>query len=217
MHSTNLDFDNAKSFGDKQQAKRDNTFALASNIYHLPKSQQLVDNIVQKNYYCFMMTKIGPVLANGLNGSLTSSRPLAHFFAYNVTKLHQPKLLQPGRVGLISTHDVTHGITGTGKDPTGLGPWYWTRFQGNGVKVQRISVYCLCKMPGVTTTYQQQLQLLRHHNIEYRPKQAFYEDLYMECVEWIEDGNQFIIGTNAKDVRTGATRAAFSMPFVYER
>jgi hypothetical protein len=42
------------------------------------------------------------------------------------------------------------------------------------------------------------------------PREALYEDLYTECAEWMEDGDQLIIGIDAnEDVRTGATAECF--------
>jgi hypothetical protein len=174
MNRANLDFKDAESFGDVQQAKRDNILRVGfQNIHNLPedcrtsKSRQLVDYVVQKDYDCFMMAEIGlnwtKISANDrwfkrISGKFRTSRSV---FAHNVTELHQSKVLQPGGVGLMSTDDVTYRITATGKDPPGLGRWCWTRFQGkNGVKVRTISVYRPCKAPGATTTYQQQLRFL---------------------------------------------------------
>ena len=57
MHGANLDFDDTESFGDVQQAKRDNILRVGfQNIHNLPvdcrtaKSRQLVDYVVQKDY-----------------------------------------------------------------------------------------------------------------------------------------------------------------------
>jgi hypothetical protein len=143
-----------------------------------------------------------------ISGKFRTSRSV---FAHNVTELHQSKVLQLGGVGLMSTDDVTHRITATGKDPAGLGRWCCTQFQGkNGVKVRTISMYRPCEAPGATTTYQQQLRFLRHHTAEFQPRTALYEDLFMECTEWMDEGDQLIIGIDAnEDVRTGATAEFF--------
>jgi hypothetical protein len=227
MNRANLDFEDAESFGDVQQAKRDNILRVGfQTIHNLPedcrtsKSRQLVDYAVQKDYDCFMMAEIGlnwtKISANDrwfkrISGKFRTSRSV---FAHNVTELHQSEVLQPGGVGLMSTDDVTYRITATGKDPTGLGRWCWTRFQGkNGVKVRTISVYRPCKAPGATTTYQQQLRFLRHHTAEFQPRTALYKDLFMECTEWMDEGNQLIIGIDAnEDVRTGEMAEFFQTP-----
>ncbi len=207
MNRTNLEFEDAESFGDLQQAKRDNILRVGfQNIHNLPadcrtsKSRQLVDYVVQKDYDCFMMAEIGlnwtKISSNDrwferISGKFRTSRSV---FAHNATELHHSKVLQPGGVGLISTDDVTHRITATGKDPTGLGRWCWTRFQGkNGVKVRMVSVYRPCESPGATTTYQQQLRQLRHHTVEFEPRAALYEELFMECTEWMDEVDHIII------------------------
>ena len=66
MNGANMEFEDAESFGDVQQAKRDNIFRIGfQNIHNLPvdcrtsKSRQLVDYVVQKGYDCFMMAEIG--------------------------------------------------------------------------------------------------------------------------------------------------------------
>jgi hypothetical protein len=131
MNGANLDFKDAESFGDVQQAKRDNVFRVGfQNIHNLPedyrtsKSRQLVDYLVQKDYNCFMMAEIGlnwtKISANDqwferISGKFRTSRSV---FAHKLTELHQSKVLQPGGVGLMSTDDVTHRIMATaGKDP----------------------------------------------------------------------------------------------------
>ena len=79
-----------------------------------------------------------------------------------------------------------------------------------GVKVRTISVYRPCEAPGATTTYQQQLRFLGHHTAEFEPRTAIYEDLFMECTEWMDEGDQLIIGIDAnEDVCTGATAEFF--------
>jgi hypothetical protein len=136
MNGANLDFEDAESFGDVQQVERDNIPHIGfQNIHNLledcctSKSRQLVDYVVQKDYDCFMMTEIGlnwtKISANDrwferIFGKFRTSRSV---FAHNVTELHQSKVLQPGGVGLMSTDDVTHCITATGKYPAGLGRW----------------------------------------------------------------------------------------------
>ena len=73
-----------------------------------------------------------------------------------------------------------------------------------------VSVYRPCEAPGATTTYQQQLRQLRHHTVEFEPRAALYEDLFMECTEWMDEGDQLIIGIDAnEDVRIGATAEFF--------
>ncbi len=154
MNGTNLEFEDAESFGDVQQAKRDNILRVGfQNIHNLPvdcrtsKSRQLVDYVVQKDYDCFMMAEIGlnwtKISSNDrwferISGKFRTSRSV---FAHNATELHHSKVLQPGGVGLISTDDVTHRITATGTDLTGLGCWCWTRFQGKMGSTSRQSVF----------------------------------------------------------------------------
>jgi hypothetical protein len=134
MNRAFLDFEDAESFGDVQQAKRDNILRVGfQNILNLPedcctsKSRQLVDYVVQQDYDRFMMAEIGlnwtKISANDqwferFSGKFRTSRSV---FAHNMTELHQSKVLQPIGVGLMSTDDVTHCTTATGKDPTGLG------------------------------------------------------------------------------------------------
>jgi hypothetical protein len=113
MNGANLDFEDAESFGDVQQAKRDNILCVGfQNIHNLPedcrtsKSRQLVDYVVQKDYDCFMMAEIclnwTKISANErwferISGKFRTSRSV---FAHNVTELHQSEVLQPGGVGL---------------------------------------------------------------------------------------------------------------------
>jgi hypothetical protein len=61
------------------------------------------------------------------------------------------------------------------------------------------------------STYQQQLWLLQHHHdVEHEPRKALYEELFMECTAWMEDGDQLIIGINAnEDVHSTGAMADF--------
>ena len=44
----------------------------------------------------------------------------------------------------------------------------------------------------------------------YGPREALYDDLYTECLEGMEEGDQLIIGIDAnEDIRTGATANLF--------
>lgn len=132
------------NFGDiLQAAKRDNILHVGfQKSRNLPedcctsKSQQLVDYVVQKGYNCYMMADIGlncrKMSANNrwfeqVSGKLENSQSVV---AHCVMELHQRQVLQPGGVGLILTDEVTHWITATGKDPTRLGRWCYTCFQG---------------------------------------------------------------------------------------
>ena len=157
MLGTNMDINDAETFGDAQTSKRPNVFRCGfQNVNNLQedsrtsKSRQLVDFVVQKDYDCFMMAEIGlnwrKIGADNrwferIVGKFKSSRSV---FAHNVTELQRTKVLQPGGVGMISTDEVTSRVVDSGTDPTGLGRWCWTRFQGrNGVQVRTISVLSL--------------------------------------------------------------------------
>ena len=66
INGDNQDSDDVESFGDQQQAKRDNILRVGfQNIHNLPedgrtsKSRQLVDYVVQKGFDCFLMAEIG--------------------------------------------------------------------------------------------------------------------------------------------------------------
>jgi hypothetical protein len=75
----------------------------------------------------------------------------------------------------------------------------------SGVIVLTISIYQPCDTPGASTTQQQKLRFLKHHNVELQRREALYEDLYMECAEWMKDDGQLIMRVNAnRDVRTDA-------------
>jgi hypothetical protein len=123
-----------ESLDDEQQEKRPNTFRVGfDNIYNLPedrrtsKSRQLIHYIVHKSYDCFCMVEIRINWKKMEHNNRWFERIWGKL---NVTELSITKALQPGSVGMITSEEVTHRVTGMGKDPTELGRWCWMHLQG---------------------------------------------------------------------------------------
>jgi len=110
---------------------------------------------------------------------------------------------QPGGVAILSCNKAAHRVAGSIQDPTRLCQFYWTTYQGkNNLILHIISGYCPCNSKnGHLSVLQQHWQYLDHHQPENtaHPRNVFWTDLQHILQEWMEQGNQIIMGVNAND------------------
>jgi hypothetical protein len=90
----------------------------------------------------------------------------------------------------------------SGVDPSGLGCWVWTLFQGrNKVRLRVISGYRpnpnYSDRPG--SVYSQQERQLRSIHDDRDPRRAFIKDLEAQLETWMIAGNLTIICMDAND------------------
>ena len=99
--------------------------------------------------------------------------------AYNrTTPTRAPALLkghllfhQYGGVALLSTTQAAHRVSGSGRDPTGLGRWTWTSYQGRAsVSLRVVAAYRPCLSDGPQSTYSQQVNHLYDQDDDRRPQ-----------------------------------------------
>jgi hypothetical protein len=116
-------------------------------------------------------------------------------FKYNVHD-QAGTIRQWGGTGILCRGKLHHYTMGTGGDPTGLGRWTWARIRGKGGMVLRYaSVYCPCEnKSGKIAVWSQQKIYLQNHNDDRDPRQAFMEDLKRNIQQWIDEGDQVLIG-----------------------
>ena len=87
-------------------------------------------------------------------------------------------------------------------DSTGLGRWSWSTFQGKNQLITRIiTAYRPVKATNdhPTTVFAQQEKYFCEHGGYRNPREAFFEDLTNVIQEWLNDGNQIIIGIDANE------------------
>ena len=103
---------------------------------------------------------------------------------------------QWGGTGVISQGKLKHYAMGAGVDKTGLGRWTWARYRGKGDVVFRVvSIYQPCRNTnGTVAVYAQQKCYLQEHNDDRDPRTAFKEDFAAELAEWIDQGDQVLVG-----------------------
>ena len=110
---------------------------------------------------------------------------------------------QPGGVCQLSMGTAAHRVCGpSGRDPTGLGRWVWTRFRGrNNVYLRVCTGYRPCKSSGPITAYQQQQRYFydTSRNEDRCPRVMFFVDLSVAISEWIDSGDQLIILLDVND------------------
>jgi len=82
----------------------------------------------------------------------------AHWsLGYNQTELHT-RIYQPGGMGVLVVNNLSHCITHSGDDPSGMGRWSWVQLQGREqFTICIVSFYHPCYLTGPSTTYQQQI------------------------------------------------------------
>ena len=103
---------------------------------------------------------------------------------------------QWGGTGVFSQGKISFYSMGTGGDKAELGRWTWARYRGKqGVVLRVVSIYQPCRnQTGALSVYAQHKNYLQGNNDDRDPRIAFKEDFQTELNEWIEDGDQVIVG-----------------------
>ena len=113
---------------------------------------------------------------------------------------------QVGGVSLWSLNKGAHRVMECGKDQRGLGRWVWTRYRGRGgVNVRVVTAYRpVLNKQGVQSVLNQQKRFFEGIRDDRCPREIFVEDLCKEVSEWLDSGDQLVIGMDAnEDVRSG--------------
>ena len=91
---------------------------------------------------------------------------------------------QYGGVALLSTSQAAHCVSGSGRDPTGLRRWTWTRYQGrSSLYLKVVAAYRPCLSDGPQSTYSQHVNYLYGQDDNRCPRQAFLADLQAEVTK----------------------------------
>jgi hypothetical protein len=140
--------------------------------------------------------------------------------AYNRTQPCRPRhktkgqssFQQYGGVALLSTTQAAHRVLNSGRDPTGLGRWSWTKYQGkSSVSLKVVAAYRPCISNGALGTYSQHINHLYEKDDDQCPRQAFLEDLQADLQKWIQSGEQVLVMLDAnEDIRDGAVQQMFT-------
>jgi hypothetical protein len=91
-----------------------------------------------------------------------------------------------------------------GEDPSGLARWAWHHYQGkNGIALRVVSAY-QPNGPGTGGPYTVYTQHVRHlcsgdKNNLHDPQTVFIEDLKTQLQDWIDTGDQIVVGIDAND------------------
>jgi hypothetical protein len=114
-------------------------------------------------------------------------------YSYNTTA--KPIALhQWGGTSLFSLNKVAHRAMSKGRDPTSLGRWSWTRFQGRNNRFIRIFAgYCPNPPTAPMSVYSQHrafFQLIKDNRC---PRTAFAQDITEDIAEAIKEGDAVII------------------------
>ncbi len=135
----------------------------------------------------------------------------------NAWNTHQRnrKRQQYGGTAIISCGHTSFYSAGAGVDPSRLGRWCWSRYQGqNGVFLRVVSFYRPCAPSGdphALSVHSQHRQYLQNQDDDRHPRQAFMEDFLSELTAWLAMGDQLIIcGDINEDILSDAIATYFS-------
>jgi len=121
--------------------------------------------------------------------------------------------VQAQGTGILSHDKVSHFDMGSGCNKAKLGWWTWSRFRGKGGMVLRVvSVYRPCTSSGgEQTAWSQHKAYFNDQNDDRDPMKAFMEDLAAEIQEWIQEGDQVIVGGDLnEEIRGPAIKEFFA-------
>jgi len=121
---------------------------------------------------------------------------------------------QPGGVAILSCNKVAHRVARSGQDPSRLGWFCWTTYRGkDNLILQVITGYHPSKSENghllVLWQHWQYLEKKQPENANH-PRKLFLINLRMRLKEWMEQGDQIIIGVNMnKDIQAEEITAFF--------
>jgi hypothetical protein len=110
---------------------------------------------------------------------------------------HIKTVTQFGGTAIVSLGSTTFYCIGSGSDPTNLGRWCWSRYQGShNTHLRFVSFY----RPNNNTNSSAQLSVLAQHrqyfqskNVDRDPYSAFLEDLRDEVLKWKHLGDSLVL------------------------
>ena len=120
---------------------------------------------------------------------------------------------QFGGVTLWSMGQAAHRVTTSGRDPSGLGRWTWTRYSGaSGFALRVICGYRpVDNKKGPQSVWNQHKQYYDDNDIDNCPRQQFIEDISKQLRDWIDQGDQLVFGLDVNDdVRNGPFTSAMT-------
>ena len=114
-------------------------------------------------------------------------------------------VVKPGGSAIFFDGDWGCRIIEKGEDPHKLGRWSYIKIKGrNNCKLSIFSVYRCCKhnnikLVGLTSSYSQQVTLLKKRGIKKTPQEAILQDLKDEIIEHQNDGSEIMICIDANE------------------
>jgi hypothetical protein len=126
---------------------------------------------------------------------------IAHYADYPPKQKPGSTAQQWGGVAQCSIDEASSRIHSTGVDPTGLGRWAWTRYQGkDGYGLRVLFAYrCNNKTEHPGSVYNQQKAYFDSNGVSRNPREAFWEDLIKEITPWTETTDTIVLGMDMND------------------
>jgi endonuclease/exonuclease/phosphatase family metal-dependent hydrolase len=226
LFGKNLEKADLEVFGDSLKAKESNNFRVISqNIQKLPESactersrrvtstiSSTEADVLLMNEVSLYWPKVG-ITDKWFERVIGKFRAHRALFGYNTNEHNDTETLQYGGVGIVAVDEAVNRARESGKDPSGLGRWIWMRFQGRqGHMTRVISFYRPCHAANKEgSVWEQHVRYFKGKlELDKNPREAFYEDLFLEIETWKQLGDHIIIAGDAnEDVRSGMTSEFF--------
>ena len=125
---------------------------------------------------------------------------------YNNNELLLSQRSQAGGVASLTLNRLAYKITEKGVDPSKLGRWIWTKYQGKEGRTLRIvTAYRPCYSKGINSTFVQQQRFFLKEERDINPRDAFLRDLKDEMEMWLDKGESLIILADInEDIQTSS-------------
>lgn len=207
--------ENDVNFGDAIGPCLNDHFRVASfNVSNLPttaddgKNGVLFNAIIEHELGVLMMQEVG-LNWELIKGNESWRKRIDDTFERNSTRIkfsyntHDDTRSEQqwGGTGVFTQGKLKHYTLNAGSEKEGLGRWTWARYRGNGGIVLRVvSIYQPCvNKTGDLSVYAQHKNYLQGVNDDTDHRAAFVRDLQVELQEWIDSGDQIIIGGDVND------------------
>ena len=108
---------------------------------------------------------------------------------------------QWGGTGVLTQGKLASYPFGSGVDESGLGRWTWSRVRGKGnITLRLVSIYQpSANLTGVVSVAAQHKTYFQEQNDDRDPRKAFREDFKAALLQWIEEGDQLIVGGDVNE------------------
>ena len=232
LFGINNDINDNEYFGDRLLPKQPGILRIILlNITKLPIRPTLAQNRQLSNFICNSDADVHLLQELGLfwpklppedqwTERLHTQANIQSNLAYNTNEPELTETVQYGGTAVITKDEATNRFFDSGRDPSGLGRWAWTRIQGQeNYRTRFISVYrpCYSTTDKTSSVYQQHRREFATDRPFDCPRMALLNDLDSEIRDWQREGDCIVIGMDAnEDIRSNYLKTFFGKHYMRE-